>query len=296
MKTNVTHDSGLKRGVGGIISKVYGSWPARTLKIMVPRTVRRKVSGMIGAVLAAFEDWIYLRAHDVPYLPPRPLRFRVLGSTDIAGFLATGEIVARNLTDALGRLGRNISSFENVLDLGCGCSRVLRWYEKYSGPCKFYGTDIDRDAIYWDKENILFAKFTVNGELPPLPYPPETFDLIYGISIFTHIDEKYQFQWLSELARVAKSKAILIMTVHGRYARDLAGLSPAAAAQLEDKGFLFVKGDAWKGIFPDSYQNTFHTKAYVLKEWAKYFDVLEYIERGLNEHQDMIVLMKADRA
>lgn len=295
MDINVKHDSRLKSNVDKMISLIYRSWLVHSLRSIMPKKLKQKIYYLIiESMLPVLEDWLYLQKKNVLYLPPRTLRFRAHGSKDIEGFLTTGKIIVQNLNDALACRKSDIYSFENILDFGCGCSRVLRWFDKHPESCKFYGTDIDHAAISWNKKNIPFADFVVNDGLPPLPYPSEMFDLIYGISVLTHLNEEYQFQWLRELRRIGKPNAILILTIHGQYAQSISNLPSVAISQLYRSGFLFVKGTDWKGIFPDYYQNTFHTKAYVLEKWSKYFRIVDYIEKGLNNHQDLVILEKED--
>ena len=46
-----------------------------------------------------------------------------------------------------------------------------------------------------------------------------------------------------------------------------------------------------KGVFPEWYQNAYHTKRYVLERYSDLFDVLDYVPRG-NGRQDIVVLQK----
>src|SRR5207248_1785974 len=115
---------------------------------------------------------------------------------------------------ALTSVHREISSFRDVLDFGCGCGRTLRYFADQSPITDFYGTDIDAEAIAWCRRHLRFAKFKVNQALPPLSYRAEKFDLVYAVSVFTHIDEEYQFRWLDELRRITKPRGIVIVTTH----------------------------------------------------------------------------------
>jgi ubiquinone/menaquinone biosynthesis C-methylase UbiE len=121
-----------------------------------------------------------------------------------------------------------------------------------------------------------------------------TFDLIYAISVFTHLDEDLQHVWLGELQRVARPGAVCIFSVQGDYVLSL--IDPVYQEQIRKYGFGFLTGATGKlkldGL-PDFYQTTYHTRQYIERDWSKYFDILAYIERGINNHQDAVVLRKS---
>ena len=224
-------------------------------------------------------------------LPPAELRHRVHGSLDPVSFLQVGRAVAQNLHDLCTSVGRDIYSFQNVLDFGCGCGRVLRNFQDAPESCRLYGTDIDPGLVSWCEENLPRVRCSTNGFQPPLPYADKTFDLIYAISVFTHLDEQPQQAWLKELHRVARPGAILILSVHGEPL--IQGLSPSLRSRVRSHGFLFVKratGRLKLDKLPDSYQHSFQTREYIFREWSTYFDVVRYIERGINSTQDAVLL------
>ncbi len=221
-------------------------------------------------------------------LPPAYLRYRVHGSPYAEGFLKMGKRCSEDIEAALKKVGKDFDSFQNVLDFGCGCGRTLMWFTDRSP--RLYGTDIDAEAVSWCRNNLDLARLSVNDALPPLEYPSETFDLIYAISVFTHLDEDYQFRWLNELKRVARPGGIVILTVHGPRAwRDLPHKD---VADIEKEGFKFISSNAMKGIFPDWYQNAYHKKEYIRNKYPKYFNVLDYIPRGMSNFQDVVMLQK----
>lgn len=211
------------------------------------------------------------------------------GSLDAGGFLRVGERCARDVEAALRKVGKDFASFGDVLDFGCGCGRTLLWFS--DRPPRLHGTDIDAEAISWCRTNLRFAdSFAVNGRLPPLDYPSETFDLVYAVSVFTHLNEEYQFRWLEELKRVTRPGGIVLLTLHGRYFwKDL---SPVDAADVERDGFKFVASNDMRGILPEWYQNAFHTEGYVRARFSEHFDVLDYAPRGMDRRQDVVILQK----
>lgn len=222
-------------------------------------------------------------------LPPTSLRYRVHGSPSMDGFLRVGETCGENIKATLEKVGKDLDSFQNVLDFGCGCGRTLIWFADRSQSACWYGTDIDAEAISWCRNNLDFAEFGVNDPLPPLGYASETFDLIYAISVFTHLDEDYQFRWLDELERVTRPGGIVLLTVSGR--RVWKHLPEEDVADIEREGFKFTASNTAKGIFPEWYQNAYHTREYVFDRYSKYFNVLDYVSRGMG-NQDLVVLQK----
>src|SRR5208337_938315 len=139
-------------------------------------------------------------------IPPARLRYRVHGAMDAKSFLQAGALCADDIKRSLSQVSRDLSSFTQVLDFGCGCGRILRYLQGCSGP-EFHGVDIDPQAIHWCCRVLPGVQFAVNSISPPLLFPDGKFDFIYGISVLTHLDEGHQLTWLRELRRVARPGA-----------------------------------------------------------------------------------------
>jgi len=223
-------------------------------------------------------------------LPPESLRHRVHGAADAESFLEVGRQCAQDIVAGLRRIDRDVGSFEAVLDFGCGCGRVLRWLLPQFGAAHVYGTDIDQQAVAWCSANLFGSAFGVNAGLPPTGYASQSFDLIYAISVFSHLDEVFQFYWLNELRRITKPGGIVLLSIHGSY--YMRNLPSDMVADIEASGMKFVVSGGWKDIFPDWYQIAFHTQAYVEQEYGRYFEVLDYVPGGVNGVQDLVVLRR----
>ena len=148
---------------------------------------------------------------DRSLIPPDELRFRVANSLDPDEFLGVGERCANDLRTAISSVGRNVAECKEVLDFGCGSGRTLRWFTE--SPPRFYGADMDAEAIGWCKNHLAGMIFVVNQALPPLPFGSDKFDFVYAISVFSHLDETYATIWLQELQRVAAPNAILAISI-----------------------------------------------------------------------------------
>ncbi len=222
-------------------------------------------------------------------LPPANLRYRVHGNPFIESYIGIGKEQKKDLESCLAKINKNISSFQNILDFGCGCGRTLISF-KDDDSCNFFGTDIDEEAIRWCQKNLKFAKFDLNQALPPIQYKSSKFDLVYVISVFTHLNEELQFLWLNELKRITKPKGIILLTIHNI---DL--LRPRISKKenfstVTKTGFVHRKGEFLQGIFPDWYQTAYHSKEYVMENYSKYFKILNYIPKGMNNFHDVVLL------
>jgi cyclopropane fatty-acyl-phospholipid synthase-like methyltransferase len=211
------------------------------------------------------------------HLPPPALRYRVGASADAEEFIVIGKNCVHDIQSALLKSGHELESFNRILDFGCGCGRTLLQMKGLAQNARIDAADIDVDAIDWCRQHLDFANFTLSRERPPIDYEAQTFDFIYAISVFTHLNEDYQFLWLEELQRITKPGGILLLTVNGLNGHQ--------------QEFVFERTYE-KGLFPKWYQNTRHSKKYVIENFGKYFKVLEYLPRSMNGHQDVVVLQK----
>jgi SAM-dependent methyltransferase len=229
-------------------------------------------------------------------IPPAKLRFRVNATMNTATHVEVGQNIAQDIKDLCNITGRDFYSFADILDFGCGCGRVIQNFRDRPESCTLHATDIDPELVNWCRSNLDGIDWNVNEHRPPLPFQNDAFDLIYGISVFTHLDEDFQHAWLRDLQRVARPGATLILTVHGEdIIERLGNWDRSYADEAHERGLLFLSGPKGKlkvdGL-PDFYQTAFHTREYIYREWSEYFDILNYVERGINKYQDAVILRK----
>lgn len=224
-------------------------------------------------------------------IPPGRLIHLVAGTEDITWFLDSGAAAARSLSDILGRHGRPIESFRSILDFGCGVGRVLRHWSTLRGPV-LHGTDYNPDLVAWCRANLAFARFEVNGLDRRLTADDAAFDLIYALSVFTHLSEPLQRFWIDELARVLRPGGYLLITAHG--AHYLEQLSAPEREQFR-AGRLVVRSTRREGSNDCA---AFHPEGYVRTTLARTLDVVDFIPEGAvgNPRQDVYLLRKPGAA
>lgn len=127
----------------------------------------------------------------------------------------TGSIeTAKWLTD---HLKKHIDlKNKRILDWGCGPGRIIRHIPNVIGNgCEYFGTDYNEKTIAWCSKNLPNIQFNKNSLNAKLPYEDNYMDVIYGISIFTHLSEQLHFEWFDELYRILKPNGIMFLTTQG---------------------------------------------------------------------------------
>lgn len=221
------------------------------------------------------------------------------GIVDLANFFG---IAARHMVRPPGRRLR-------ILDFGCGCGRMTRYLDMMD-EVQASASDIDSSMVKWCRQNLKNVATVQNEALPPMPLPDGAFDVVYSMSIFTHLPEASATKWLADFARVTAPGGLVILTTHAYTAldiirgskvhQDMFNLSPAQTEdivrRLKSERFIFLPYGWYILKFgqtgPD-YGNCFIDPDYVRAEWNNPdFDVLEYIPGGLRGWQDIVVLRR----
>jgi SAM-dependent methyltransferase len=243
--------------------------------------------GRVGLLLPAYRVYEAVRgmrrrgtatADGLPLPPPR-LRVTVAGTADIGWFLESGRSAADSIRAAL---PVPMESLDSLLDFGCGCGRVVRWWQALPG--EVHGTDYNAGLVAWCRPHLPFASFGVNGLEPPLTYGDDAFDLVYALSVLTHLPLETQERWLGELARV--SRKWVIVSVHGDAYRER--LSEEERVTY-DAGEVVVR---WGEVPGTNLCTTFHPRAAVERLVAPQFELVSFVAEGAkgNPHQDLVLL------
>ena len=242
--------------------------------------------GLVGPAFRAYEHAVALRparrlAVDGPPLPSRRLMVRVAGTGDADWFLRSG----RAGFDAIAAHAP-LAELDAVLDFGCGCGRVTRWWSDFPGTIA--GSDVSGAAIAWCRANLPFARFETNALAPPLVFDDESFDLVYALSVFTHLTADLQLAWRDELRRVLRPGGRLLLTTHGS--------SYVPRLTAEERG-QFENGDLvtrWAEVAGSNLCSAYHPERYLRDTFANGFAFVALEPEGArgNPTQDLVLLRK----
>lgn len=184
----------------------------------------------------------FKREHSDIRIPPDYALYETY-KLDYSGYYFGGMESAKRISSVI----KKYKGTEDIkiLDWGCGIGRIIQHMDKYFGDSVgLYGSDYNLEYINWCKNNIKTAEFNRNRLFPPLLYENETFDVVYGISIFTHLSEELHELWFDELIRVLKKGGVLILTLHGDAFSDLLSKTDKSAY---DNGLFVAVGKAKLG-------------------------------------------------
>ncbi len=113
-----------------------------------------------------------------------------------------------------------------ALDFGCGIGRTLRHFFPLAEGREIWGVDLREEEIDWCRQNLSPPfHFATTTPHPRLPFEDGYFDLIYAMSVFTHINERTD-SWLMELHRVLGEKGRLYVTILDEHTVDLLSKPP----------------------------------------------------------------------
>jgi SAM-dependent methyltransferase len=244
-------------------------------------------AGLIGPAFRAYERLVSLRPGrpatvDGAPLPPRRLMVRVAGTADGEWFLRSG----RAAYDAIAA-HVPVTELDSVLDFGCGCGRVTRYWSDFTGAVS--GSDVSAKAIEWCRAHLSFARFETNAPAPPLAFADESFDLVYALSVFTHLPADLQLAWRDELHRVLRPGGALLVTTHGR--SYLPRLDADERTRFE-RGELVVR---WAELPGTNLCSAYHPERYLRGTFAAGFAFVELDPEGArgNPTQDLALLRRS---
>jgi SAM-dependent methyltransferase len=212
-------------------------------------------------------------------LPPPTLRTNVGRVSDIGNHLGQGLDSSRRVLEVFGE-----DPGGPVLDWGCGSGRTLSWLSGVGTWSENWrGCDVDAEAVTWlNLQGVDQAK--ICGDLPPLPYPDESFVGLYSFSVLTHIPPERHAAWYAEIHRVLKPGALAYVTVHG----DDNMVSGKSFTDEERREYA-EQGWSWSERDGHYKHAATVAKSFTLEALGDRFDVELYRELGYHSMDDMIL-------
>lgn len=239
-------------------------------------------------------------AIDIDPGPPAPkeliLKTAVLKQEDVEQkakpdfYLMSGYSQVLSWLRILDRNGFNLRTAAAIMELGCGSGRLIRHLRCLDGV-RLVGTDLDGENIEWCRENLPGIEFYRNELYPPLQFAESnSFDLIYAVSVFTHIPLEAQKPWIEEMHRVLRPGGFFMADVLGRCHQVLM-LNVEDMKNLRSEGHLVLNSEDPKASLSTKVigsWDVFQTRSQILDAFRSRFHVHDFIPTGL----DLLVMQK----
>ncbi len=224
--------------------------------------------------------------------PPPERMLRVAANVAPVAFRLDGLRTLCEFLDALSAQ-REPRAISRVLDWGAGCGRVSGFLSALQPTWRVSACDVDADAVAWSQIHHRACDFRVNAPTPPTVYADRAFDLILAYSVFTHLERERQLAWIAELSRLLDDDGILLATVQGPEALQLLGLE-GELRTVRERGISDACEDpALDGVLAAGcYRSVFQSEAWTRANWGREFEILDYVTRGAQGLQDLVVLRK----
>ncbi len=224
-------------------------------------------------------------------IPPADLHRRVAGPTsDERNYEENGR---RAREDIVGLLPSGWAwEGKRVLDFGCGPGRVLRQFVAESELAELHGCDIYGPDIAWLQANApAHVQLFVNDELPPLDRPDASFDLVYAVSVFTHLVDSWS-RWLLEIHRVLKPGGLFVTTFHHEANHaQIAAVDPEPWSEDRVGMNVVFPSAGWDQGGPA----VFHSRWWLEAHWGRLFELRELRPSGFGGvPQGVVLLSKKD--
>ena len=283
--------------------------------------VARYVEEKTGDRISIGDSWQTLRefaaiARDLETAPSLLGRLPTLETGEMAYNMADHEGLVGGVFNA-NLLSREIEKLFgdraplDILDFGCGASRILRYFPMFKPEHNYYAAEVNPACIRHVKEVVPSVQTTLLTSNPPSDLTDASIDVAYAWSIWTHFDEPTGRAWLEELHRVLRPGGAALITCHtdelvDRYGKEEPFVSRLQAAgedyseirkEYDERGFAYWRSypETSKnlGIDNESFGMTFMSVDYVRKNWSDIFSLADVVE-GIPRWQDILVLQKVD--
>ena len=104
---------------------------------------------------------------------------------------------------------------KTLLEWGCGPARILRQMEMLDQKLTLFGADYNAQSVSWLRQTFPNIHVRQNNLQPPLPFEDGFFDVVYCLSVFTHLSAEMHKVWIDDIERVLKPGGIFIGSFHG---------------------------------------------------------------------------------
>lgn len=203
-------------------------------------------------------------------------------------YFADGWRTLSELMVLLERVDKPLLRTRSVLEFASGHGRFTRHLVKALGAQPVTVSDIVPDAMQFAQQTFGVQAF-VSASVPEQVQWPQQYELVFVLSLFSHLPRSTWGRWLSVLQDAVAPGGLLVFTTHGVKAANFHHVP------LDETGFFFTPSSESMAIDGQEYGTTFTTPAFVearVQETWGADALLHAAPVHFWNHQDAYVLQK----
>ena len=256
--------------------------------------VGRKARFALGSTLGSrYLEGLGSKAHFNDFM------LKASDARSVAMYRRGADEFVQILTEALAEAGSSWAAVRSCLEVGCGYGRIVRELRRQLPAGAISVCDLIDEAASFTAAEFGVRKIEVVEKLPATE--DEAYDLIFLLSVYTHLPLKAVEMNLARVARLLKPGGVLVFTTHG----------PASAAQAEryeqywlDKAALNAELEScgyYYKPYPYYYEDyglTWFNEEYMSTTVGRVAPALRPVvchPARLEKHQDVYVYQKLSR-
>jgi len=218
-------------------------------------------------------DYIFRWHHDDPNASDKVAVLR----NYFEGGAQTAELVAKLLSQF-----RSVSDPFTMLEFASGYGRLTRHWRHVIPRADVLACDVHGEAVRFLQH--IGCRACLSSTDPDKLAVPQTFDVVFALSFFTHMPRATWGRWMAALAQRVAAGGLLVFTTHG-----VPSLKQMGVARLERDGFWFNRFSEQKDLSTEDYGVTATTFAFVYRQLVESgLDLCHFRESGMG-YQDLYI-------
>jgi len=178
-------------------------------------------------------------------------------SNPVRAYLADGWRTLSELMVLLERLERPLLKTESMLEFASGFGRFTRHLAPLL-PGRLTCSDVLPGSAGFAREQFGVEAFESSFEPETLAFP-QRYDLVFVLSLFTHLPVSDWQRWLKALSEAVNPGGLLLLSFHNEQVAEDYGVE-------FDDGCFFVASSESPSLDPDHYGTTLTTRAVIERE------------------------------
>lgn len=171
-------------------------------------------------------------------------------------YLADGWRTLSELMLLLEAVDRPLLKAPSFLEFASGHGRFTRHLVKALGNQRVTVSDVVPDAVHF-AQTVLGAQGFLSSVVPEEVVWPQTYDVVFVLSLFSHLPTRTWARWLNSLYGAVAPGGVMVFTTHGIKAAQHDNVT------LDEDGFFFAPSSESLAIDVQEYGTAFTTEAFV---------------------------------